>query len=87
MKEQDKKMIGNIVVMAVCLIMLVFGTFWKKIGLEGKGIFLIMCSLYLAMWLQAGIVRDDIKAKLEEIKEEISKGCAVEKSASTNKEQ
>ena len=34
MKEQDKKMIGNIVVMAVCLIMLVFGTFWKKIGLE-----------------------------------------------------
>ena len=82
MKKQDKKMVGNIVVMAVCLITLVCGAFWEEMGWEGKGTFLIMCSLYLAMWLQAGIVRDDINAKLEEIKEEIGKSCVVEKSAS-----
>ena len=86
MKKQEKNIVKSLVVMAVSFIMLLCGVFWKEEGFEGKGIFLIMCSLYMAMWVQAGILRDDINAKLEEIKEEIGKSRAVEKSASTNAE-
>ena len=86
MKKQDKNMVKSLGVMAGSFILLLCGVFWKEMGLEGKAIFMIMCSLYLAMWVHAGILRDDINAKLEEIKEEIGKSCAVEKSASTNAE-
>ena len=77
-------MVKSITAMFFAVLMLLCGAFAFEIGQEGKAICLIMCSLYLAMWVQAAIIRDDLNAKLEEIRDEIGKSGAVEKSASTN---
>jgi len=84
MKKQDKDMVVTIALIAGSLIVLLGGVFAKEIGQEGKAIFMIMCSLYLAMWVHAGIVASRINAKLEDKKEEKSNSGAVEKSASRN---
>jgi hypothetical protein len=60
-KEILKYLIGGIGTM----IILADGCYSKQIGLEGKGIFLIMGSLYLAMWIHAGIISSRIENKLE----------------------
>jgi ABC-type transport system involved in Fe-S cluster assembly fused permease/ATPase subunit len=87
MKKQYKNIVKSIInivksiiVMVGSVILLFCGVLWKEAGFEGKGIVLIMCSLYLALWVAAGIVRDDVCAKLEEIKDEISKSGTAEKS-------
>lgn len=74
-------MIKNLTLFAGSVSMLVCGVLWKEMDIEGSCIFLIMCSLYMAMWLHAGILSDRINAKLDEIKDEIGKSGSVEKSA------
>jgi len=73
MKKQTKNIGNSLIVLAGSFILLLGGVFSKEQGFEWAAIVLIMCSLYMAMWLHAGILRDDINAKLEEIKEEIVK--------------
>ncbi len=72
-------MVKNLTLFAGSVSMLVCGVLWKEMDIEGSCIFLIMCSLYMAMWVHAGIVSDRINAKLDEIKDEIVKSGAVEK--------
>ena len=79
MKKQNKKIVTNLFIFFNSVLMLICGVFWKEWGYEGKGIILIMCSLYTAMWVHAGIVGDRIGAQLDEIKDEIGKSGAVEK--------
>jgi hypothetical protein len=81
MKKQDKNIVKSLILFAGSIIMLLCGVFWKGQGYEGKAIVLIMCSLYTAMWIHAGIVSDRIDAKLEEIKDEIGRSRDVEKTA------
>jgi hypothetical protein len=79
MKKKHKNMVRSTTLMVVSMIFLFCGVFWKEEGFEGNGIIFIMYSLYLALWVAAGIVRDDVCAKLEEIKDEIGKNSAVVK--------
>ena len=72
-------MVRNLILFAGSVSMLVCGVLWKEMDIEGSCIFLIMCSLYMAMWVHAGIVSDRINEKLDEIKDEIVKSGAVEK--------
>jgi len=72
-------MVKNLTLFAGSVSMLVCGVLWKEMDIEGSCIFLIICSLYMAMWVHGGIVSDRINAKLDEIKDEIVKSGAVEK--------
>ena len=62
MKKRTKEIVENVALGTGAIIALLCGAFWKEVGQEGKGIFLIMCSLYLAMWVHAGIVAARINA-------------------------
>lgn len=84
MKKRTKEIVENVALGTMAMIILICGAFAKEIGQEGKAICLIMSSLYLAMWVHAGIVATLINAKFEDKKEETSDSRAVEKSASTN---
>ena len=79
MKKKDKSIVRSIFLMVVSMTFLFCGVFCKKEGQEGIDIFMIMCSLYLALWTAAGIIRDDVCAKLDEIKDEIGNNSAVVK--------
>ena len=65
MKKRDKDAVKTIATMATAIIILFCGSFAKEIGQEGKAIFLIMCSLYIAMCAHAGIIGTLINTKLE----------------------
>ena len=70
MKKRDKRIVENVALSLMAMIILLCGAFAKEIGQEGKAICLIMTSLYIAMWVHAGIVATLINAKLEDKKEE-----------------
>ena len=86
MKKQTKEIVENLVLTVMALICLACGCFAWDLGQEGKAIFLIMCSLYVAMWVHAGLVGIVSIKKIMDKKEETSNSEAVEKSSSTNKE-
>jgi hypothetical protein len=71
MTKQTKEILKCLVGMIVTMIILADGCYSKQIGIEGKGIFLIMCSLYMAMWTHAGIISSRIENKLEKQLSEI----------------
>jgi len=86
MKKRTKEIVENVALGTIAMLILLCGGFAKEIGQEGIAICFIMCSLYLAMWVHAGIVATLVNAKFEGKKEETSDSSAVEKSASTNAE-
>ena len=79
MKKRNKEIVENVALGTGAIIILICGAFAKEIGQEGKAICLIMCSLYIAMWVHAGIVAKLINAKFQDKKEETSNSGAVEK--------
>jgi len=72
MKKRNKEIVETIVLMVMALIVLVCGSLAWDLGEEGKAIFMIMCSVYIAMWIHAGMVATLINAKFEDKKEETS---------------
>ena len=81
MKKRTKEIVENVALGTMAMIILLCGCIAKDIGQEGKAICLIMCSLYLVMWVHAGLVATLISAKLEvKKKEETSNSEVVEKS-------
>jgi hypothetical protein len=86
MKKRTKEIVESLVLTAMALICLACGCFAWDLGQEGKAIFLIMCSLYVAMWVHAGLVGIVSIAKFVDKKEETSNSEAVAKSPSTNAE-
>ena len=73
MKKRTKEIVKILCQVASSMIILLCGGFAWEIGQEGKAICLIMLSLYLAMWVHAGIMATLINAKFENKKEETSK--------------
>ena len=63
MSKQTKEILKDLVLIVMSLIALFCGCYAKETGQEGKSIFLIMCSLYLAMWIHAGIIGSLINKK------------------------
>lgn len=87
MKKRTKEIVRNLGVLAMSMIILLCGGFAWEIGQEGKAICYIMTSLYLAMWVHAGIMATLINAKFENKKEETSDSVVVEKPNSINTEE
>lgn len=79
MKRRTKEIFENVGLGLMAMIVLLCGSFAKEIGQEGKAIFLIMCSLYTAMWVHAGIVATLINAKFEDKKEQTTQSGAADK--------
>ena len=69
MKKRTKEIVENLGLGAMSMIILLCGGFAWDVGQEGKAICLIMLSLYLAMWVHAGIMATLINAKFENKKE------------------
>lgn len=72
MKKRTKEIVENVALGTIAVLILFCGSFAKEVGEEGTAICLIMCSLYMAMWVHAGIVATRINAKFEDKKEETS---------------
>lgn len=66
MKKRNKEIIESLALMAMSLFLLVNGCFAKELGEEGVAIGMIMCSLYIAMWVHAGMVATLVNRKFEE---------------------
>lgn len=79
MKKRTKEIVKILCQVASSMIILLCGGFAWDIGQEGKAICYIMLSLYLAMWVHAGIMATLINAKFENKKEETSDSVVVEK--------
>jgi len=67
-----KDIIVIIVFMVIALIFLFCGSLAWDSGEEGKAIVLIMCSLYVAMYIHAGMIASLINSKLRDVKKELS---------------
>ena len=65
MKKETKEIIENIFLFIMSMILLTCGCIAKEQGFEGIGIFMIMGSLYLVMWIHAGIVGMIIERKIK----------------------
>jgi len=81
MKKRNRgNVTKSIVGMGAAFLLLWFGAYaFVELKWEGEAICALMCSLYLAIWVQAAITRDSLNAKLDEIKEAIVKSRAGEK--------
>ena len=81
MKKRDKEIVGMIVLMVTSFIFLFCGSLAWDLGEEGKAIVLIMCSLYVAMYIHAGMVATLVHAKFEDRKKELSNNSIVGKAS------
>ena len=79
MKKQDEEVVGMIVLFIMAFIFLFCGSLAWDLGEEGKAIVLIMCSLYVAMYIHAGMIATLVNAKFEDRKKEISNNSIVGK--------
>ncbi len=70
MTKQAKKMLEDVVLTLVAITILICGCISIDIGYIGKGIFGIMCSLYMIMWVHAGLIGTIIVNKFEEIRKQ-----------------
>ena len=68
MEKETKTVLEDVALTLVAITMLLCGCTFIDIGPTGKGIFLIMCSLYIIMWIHAGLIGTIIINKLEEIR-------------------
>ena len=66
MKKVTKEMLENIILCFVSVLILICGCVVLDQGHYGKGVFYIMISLYLAMWIHAGLVGTIVVRKLED---------------------
>ncbi len=65
-----KDIIVIIVFMVIAFIFLFCGSLALDSGEEGKAIVLIMCSLYVAMYIHAGMIASLIKGRKERIEQQ-----------------
>jgi len=86
MKKRTKENLENLGLFAVAILFLLCGCWAWEIGQEGKAICLFFSSLYITMWVHAGIVAMLINAKFEDKKGETSDSVTVEKHNSTRAE-
>lgn len=72
MKKQTKEIIETLILFLMSLFLLAFGCIAKEQGREGIGIFMIMCSLYVALWVHAGLTGTIIARKIRERDNEVN---------------
>jgi len=65
MKKKTKVVLENVALCLASMFILICGCVTLDLGHYGKGIFYIMTSLYLAMWIHAGLVGIMVVRKLE----------------------
>ncbi|MEJ2649345.1 MAG: hypothetical protein P8016_13175 [Sedimentisphaerales bacterium] len=65
MKKETKEIIENLFLFIGSLLLLAFGCIARERGQEGIGLFMIVSSLYVVLWIHAGLTGTIIEKKLK----------------------